>query len=460
VAYEAYLLGRARLARRNTDAVADALRHFERAIEADPGYALAHVGRAHATIALGVFGLLETRTAERQATEALERALALDPLLGDVYAVRGLLHMNAGDAKGAAESFQRAIDLAPSHAEAHTWYMGILMEEGRFAEAERFGRRAVELDPLAPIVQLRMGYLTQMQRPEEALPFFLRAIEVEPLFASGYSVIGAHLGDVEGRIAEGIRWMRRAAVLDPAGGLARSDVFRFYVDIGDDAQAGRILAAAQRAAPGHPEVIGNGVIYALITNDLPEIERLTAALSAGQGGAASWGLTEAAWRTDGPSGALQALEKHHPELLKAAPETIRTADFLEGVQLAGALIQTGNTARGTAIAERVLTGLRTTWIPGWSAWLEVAALEVLGRTDEADAALRRKLSAGVRTNWRYLQEASELASLRTRPAYRQAVAELEAWAAAARADLVRKPELTDEDIRRAIATGSIQSDAG
>ena len=45
-AYEAYLLGRQRLARETAAALVEAVDYFEQAIELDPGFALAYVGLA------------------------------------------------------------------------------------------------------------------------------------------------------------------------------------------------------------------------------------------------------------------------------------------------------------------------------------------------------------------------------------------------------------------------------
>jgi TolB-like protein/Tfp pilus assembly protein PilF len=467
-AYEAYLLGRARMARRTRVSVGEALGHFERALAVDPGYALAHVGRAHAMVTLASSGALDSAAARQQAAASLDRALALDPLLGDAYAVRGLQYMNDSDNARAVADFRRAIELAPSHAEAHTWYMGVLMQEGQFEEAERFGRRSVELDPLAPITHVRMGYLAYArQRPREALPFFLRAIEVDPLFAIGYGEIANYIGDYEGQIEESIRWNRRAVALDPAGGLRKlNETFR-YLDLNDEPRAREALDAARREAPGHHQVAAVEAVFALLSGDEREAERLAdrALAEGGPAGPALWAAVEVAQRTAGARGVLDALEKYHPELLLKTPDSIASAalagypaDLLAVTQLAAALIQTGEAERGRALAERVLAAVSAAPVPAWgswSPWVEVQALEILGRTEEADAVLRRHVAAGARANWRFLGESSALDSLRGRSAFHQVLAEIEAWAARARENLARTPELSDDDVKRAIAARRI-----
>ena len=87
-AYREYLKGTALLPGRKVAEMRVAARHFERAIEFDPGYARAYAAAATA------YGLLEahaTTTAEEQQrrTRYIERAIELAPDLGEAHAARG-----------------------------------------------------------------------------------------------------------------------------------------------------------------------------------------------------------------------------------------------------------------------------------------------------------------------------------------------------------------------------------
>ena len=85
----AYQLGQQRLARRTTESLAEAKTFFERAIDADPRFALAQVGLAETMrLQIGYSGAPRAETLERVAI-AVERALALSPDLPDALVCSG-----------------------------------------------------------------------------------------------------------------------------------------------------------------------------------------------------------------------------------------------------------------------------------------------------------------------------------------------------------------------------------
>lgn len=142
-AYALYMAGRERWLQRDWDA--DSLRYYRKAIEIDPGFALAYLGIADQTAFSG------------QAVEsekALNKALELDPELHEAYATRGFIRMFLKwDWKGAEASFRKAVELAPNSAKAHHWYGTYLSLIGRFDEVLRELETASQLDPTALILK-------------------------------------------------------------------------------------------------------------------------------------------------------------------------------------------------------------------------------------------------------------------------------------------------------------------
>src|SRR6266478_2948467 len=148
-AFDAYLQGY-HFFQGNTDKDADvAAKYFERATQLDPSYALAWAYLSRARNWQANEGLIPMEEGRRLAREAVERALALDPNLAEAHAQMGRIKQQVDfDWAGADASIQRAIALKPGDSDILLSAASSAAVLGRFDEALRFGRRAVDLDPL------------------------------------------------------------------------------------------------------------------------------------------------------------------------------------------------------------------------------------------------------------------------------------------------------------------------
>ncbi len=170
-AYELYVRGRDFWSLRTEEGLQQARRLFERALELDEAFALAHVGLADAYLMLFDYGYLSHDDAYRNAREQIERALAIDPDLGEAYTSLGqfnkLLDWNWEEAE---ESYQRGIELNPGHATGHQWYAGFFATQLRREEQLAQTRAAHELDPASPIIGIWVAEsLAYVGRYDEAL---------------------------------------------------------------------------------------------------------------------------------------------------------------------------------------------------------------------------------------------------------------------------------------------------
>jgi tetratricopeptide (TPR) repeat protein len=94
-------------------------------------------------------GLIPMEEGRRLAREAVERALSLNPSLAEAHAQMGRLKMTVDyDWAGANASFQRAVELEPGNPEGVRSAAVSAAELGRFNEAVKLARRAVDFDPL------------------------------------------------------------------------------------------------------------------------------------------------------------------------------------------------------------------------------------------------------------------------------------------------------------------------
>ena len=82
--------------------------------------------------------------------EYAERALQLDPSLGEAYSLRAQLSIFSNfDWESAEGDRGRAIELNPDYPTAHHWYSLTLLSLGRFDDAIAEIETALELDPLS-----------------------------------------------------------------------------------------------------------------------------------------------------------------------------------------------------------------------------------------------------------------------------------------------------------------------
>jgi TolB-like protein/DNA-binding winged helix-turn-helix (wHTH) protein/Flp pilus assembly protein TadD len=161
-----------------------AIGYFEQAIAKDPNYALAYVGLADTYVQRGVFGGLPPKEAYPKAKVAVARALQLDDRAGEAHVTLGHIKVQYDwDRPGAEKEYRRAIELNPNYAFAHLLYAIFLGSSKREQEAMAEIERALELDPVSPLLNTMKGaihYWFHHDRP--AIEQLLRAIELEPHF--------------------------------------------------------------------------------------------------------------------------------------------------------------------------------------------------------------------------------------------------------------------------------------
>ncbi len=160
-AYELYLQGRFNWNKRTEESLYKAVDLFEKAIEIDPGYALAYAGLAETFTVLNTWGTnIGVEGYYPKAREMAEKAIELDEKLAPAHAVLGAVANEYDfDWDAAERHFLRAIELSPNYATAHQWYSEFLSSTGRLDEAVARIRIAMELDPLSPIIRVVAGLI-------------------------------------------------------------------------------------------------------------------------------------------------------------------------------------------------------------------------------------------------------------------------------------------------------------
>jgi len=156
-AYSLYLRGRYHWNKRMPKDLKKAAEYFEESVREDPEFTLGYAGQADCALMLRNNFHIDREENFVKAKAMVEKALQLDPALAEAHTTFGLICCSDYDLRRAEEELRKAIELKPSYATAHQWYFWVLRAELRWDEALKEIEKAVELDPLSGIIILNLG---------------------------------------------------------------------------------------------------------------------------------------------------------------------------------------------------------------------------------------------------------------------------------------------------------------
>jgi len=207
-AHDLYLKGRFFWNKRTSADMKTALGYFEQAANVDPNYAVAYAGIADCYLLLPLYGGGVPTDMYPKATAMAQKAIALDPNLGEPHASLGLIHaLFDFDFATSVREFEEAIRLNPNYATAHHWFGdSTLPALGQFDRANAEVKRALEVDPLSVVYNVDAGTVYWITgHYQEAVAQFRKAIEMDPRNYTAHWGLGQALervGDLAGAIAE------------------------------------------------------------------------------------------------------------------------------------------------------------------------------------------------------------------------------------------------------------------
>ncbi|HEV8333343.1 MAG TPA: tetratricopeptide repeat protein [Steroidobacteraceae bacterium] len=455
--WEAYQIGRQRMARRTTGALADAARFFQRSIDRDPNFALAYTGLADTLLLQEQYGGIDYDAAIARASRLVTQTVALDPSLAEAAVSSGMLAWTLHDYSKAEVEFRRAIDLNPNSAEAHQWYSGVLLEVGRIDEALVHAQRAARLDPLSAIVRFHLGAtLTDLGRYAEAIQELNKALEIDPSHPNPYAMIGEIRGYAFGRLDEAVAWSLRAAELDPANAGAAARLTRMYFDLGDDAAALQCLTQSERLDTGEELTRFMAAIAALyrgqpnlaiehanramkVVSTAPEM--MAAALAV---------LRNADLQAGNYDTARERYAHLFPELFASPSPKVDLSNYRAAIDLALVLQRSGQTAAARRLLELSEVTIRNHIRLGvWGSGIADVQIQALrGEKRNALGTLRAVAQDGWRgPQWRYYRDHDpNLASIRNEPEFKAVFADIERDMAEQRAELAARPKDAPLDV--------------
>jgi len=263
-AYHLYLKGRFCWNKRTSEDIQRGIGFFERAIQKDPNYALAHAGLADSYYLLygtSLAGLAPDEAMPR-AQAAARRALQIDDTLGEAHSSMASLLQSERDWAGAEREYKQAIELNPSYATVHHWYAFYLAAHRRMDEAIQEAERALELDPLSVIINRDVALVFLYARQtDRSIEQYEKTIELDPAFALAHQGLGrAYLQ--KGMQEEAIRHLKRAAQLSGDSVAVLSALAHAHAVAGDKDEACAILKKLlERSAVAYVPPSSIAVIY-------------------------------------------------------------------------------------------------------------------------------------------------------------------------------------------------------
>jgi TolB-like protein len=182
-AYNEYVQGRYLQERVTPEALAGAMRHYERAIALDREFALAHDAVADLYTVLGYFGYMRPRDAYSKGIWYARRAVEIDDTLAEAHAVLAEYHKQLDyDWPAAEREMTRALELNPTSPFVRVRHaVATLMPKNRIAEAINEIERALESDPLSVFTRAWLAVMLLLAEDYDgAIEEAERLIELEP----------------------------------------------------------------------------------------------------------------------------------------------------------------------------------------------------------------------------------------------------------------------------------------
>jgi TolB-like protein/Flp pilus assembly protein TadD len=167
-AYEMYLQGRYLWAARTDSAMHGAIAFFEKAIAADPEYAIAYSGMADCYSVLGYYGSLAPEEAFSKAKMYSKKALSMNSHLAEAHASLAFaLLQHEWNWSSAEREHRVSLQLNSNCSSAQHWYGIDLTQVGRLQEAQSALQRALSIDPLSVAVRSHIARVFYFQREYE-----------------------------------------------------------------------------------------------------------------------------------------------------------------------------------------------------------------------------------------------------------------------------------------------------
>jgi len=241
-AYEAFLKGRALIAKRGRKNIVDAVDELERSVRLDPDYA-----PSQAWLAIGTALLLNSPSSYgdytlaemlQLATPHLDRAMVLDPNLAAAHGANALILGYRGDLPASVAAAKRAVELNPAFVDAMNWGQQASRAMGDLGNSVEQLEKLVATDPLSVVARLNFVAALGRARTAKADRYALELAE-QSAWAS-YVARSLMEWYVRQDLSAALEMMLRAYAESPLDDWSNRNLIFLLSSVGETAEARRI----------------------------------------------------------------------------------------------------------------------------------------------------------------------------------------------------------------------------
>jgi serine/threonine protein kinase/Flp pilus assembly protein TadD len=256
-AYDYYLRGRRFFHQGRRQSLQFARQMFGKATEIDPQYALAYAGIADCCAMLVHFYGESSDIHLAEAERASQRALELDPDLAQAHSARGFTLWLMGRFEEAKVEFETAMRMDPGQTQTAYLYGRACFQRGELAQAARLFEKACRGRDHHEACYFAAQTYTALGNNDAALGAYrlaLRAVEkhvqLNPDDARAFTIGAVSLCRLGERQA-GLEWAERSIAIDPNDAGIQYNVACLFALEGEKTRAIQSLEAAVRAGFAH-----------------------------------------------------------------------------------------------------------------------------------------------------------------------------------------------------------------
>jgi len=250
-AYQFFIQGRSEMILATPEGYERAIPHFLKAVEADPGYALAYAALAENYCHWGSWLAQNGKPYQSQVelcSENAQKALKLRPDLAETHRAMGFAYgakAHLGDAEKnyglQMQEARKAIELNPNDAESH---YGLWVAKGTPDPDDPLIRRALELNPrFVNALNDYGGALRMNGRGPEAISTYNKILEISPRNITALNNLGYALM-MQGDLDKAVDCFKKALEINPEHAKAHINLGGAYRRMGDFQSAGECYQKA------------------------------------------------------------------------------------------------------------------------------------------------------------------------------------------------------------------------